>query len=266
MRTRPALSGASLPKLAVILLGCVMLACGCGEDGGGSGAGAFDPSASASRTADPEPEAGDPTPDPVDPPPDPVEATAKVINNSEVGPPGGSGESGPHVGEHFRLEVDIVFSREFGETVTDETGTYYHVGDMVSYEDKVYPSEYWGTFPLYFFGTEVGVTVTIRNLGPRQRARLRIRTEAFVLRTDGTNGGVLAPPRDIMVDVLRGQSVTIDASFTSYWSPDLDSGLDRFIVSILHPNEGGGGSDESALIMTKEGIFCPPEERLIPSD
>ncbi len=264
MRARPVLSGASLPKLAAIFLGCVMLACGCGEDGGGSGSGAFNPSVSASRTA--EPEADDPTPVAVDPPPDPVGVSAKVIYNSEVGPPSGPRDSGPHVGEHFRLEVDIVFSGEFGETVTDETGTYYHVGDMVSYEDKVYPSEYWGTFPLYFFGTEVGVTVTIRNLGPRQRARLRIRTEAYVLRTDGTNGGELTPPRDIMVDVLRGETATIDASFTSYWSPDLESGLDRFIVTILHPNESGGGSDEPAVIMTKEGIFCPPEERLTPLD
>ena len=106
----------------------------------------------------------------------------------------------------------------------------------------------------------VGITVTITNRGPRRTAKLRIRTEAYVLRTDGTNGPELTEPREIDIEVARGQTVVIDASFTVPYSPLLDSGLDRFLVKVSHPNEGGGpGNEDPALIMVGEGVFCPPE-------
>ena len=171
-------------------------------------------------------------------------------------------QSGRHLGERCPLEVEIDFSGEFGETVTDDTGTHYYYGGGEMHEDKVYPSEYWGTFPLYFFGTEVGVTVTARNNGPRRRTKLVIRTEAYVLLTDGSNGAGLAEPRDIVLEIERGETITVDFSFTAEYRPDvegLEGGLDRFVVKVLHVNQGRGKDGEAGLIMEKEAVFCPPE-------
>lgn len=257
-----------LSRLVVVLLGCVAIACGCAEDraGGGITISPLDLSAPPTKIADVEPE--DPPPPPVEPPP--PETSAKGGPVSDGPPPSGPGQSGPHVGEHSRLEVDIAFSRAFGETVTDEEGIhYYFEGTAAHEEDKVYPSEYWGTFPLYFFGTEVGVTVTLRNLGPRAKVKARVRTEAYVLLTDGSNGAMLAAPQEIDVEVTRDEAVTIDASFTAQYTPGMESGLDRFVVKVLHPNEAGEipetfSEDDPALITVAEGVFCPPDIELSP--
>ncbi|MHC4503031.1 MAG: hypothetical protein ACYTFI_06990 [Planctomycetota bacterium] len=270
-----------LPRLAVVFLGCVAIACGCAEDRGSDGISISPLDLSAPPTKivdvtpdgfptfqeeDPPPPEDTPPPPPVEPPP---ETTAKGGQAADGPPPSGPGQSGPHVGEHSRLEVDIVFSRAFGETVTDEEGIHYYFEGTAAHEDKVYPSEYWGTFPLYFFGTEVGVTVTLRNLGPRAKIKARVRTEAYVLLTDGSNGAVLAEPQEIDVVVTRDEAVTIDASFTAQYTAGVESGLDRFVVKVLHPNEAGEISDtvsedDPALITVAEGVFCPPDIVLSP--
>jgi hypothetical protein len=170
------------------------------------------------------------------------------------------GREGEHRGERNMLTVDIQFSDPYGKTVTNSEGVFYYIGDFVYHEDKVYPSEYWGEFPLYFFGTKTGVTVKVTNNGPRAKAKVRIQTEAYVLKLDGSNGVALLDPRIIDVEVQRGETKTIDASFVVEYREGVDSGLDRFVVKVLHINAGGGpGNSEPALIMVKEGIFCPPK-------
>jgi len=167
---------------------------------------------------------------------------------------------GEHVGEVNQLEVSVSFSGESGQTVTDENGTFYHFWGYVFCENKVYPTEYWGVFPLYFFNDRVGATVTVTNKGPRKRAKLRVRTECYCLRTDGSNGAQLAAPQEVDIDLAPGETQTVDASLVAEYVPDAESGLDRLIIKILHPNEGGGpGNSDPALIMLKEAIFCPPE-------
>ena len=167
---------------------------------------------------------------------------------------------GEHKGERKQLDVNIAFSGEYGQTVTDASGTYYHVWGWVFYENKVYPPEYWGVYPLYFFGTPAITTITVHNKGPRRIAKLRARTECYCLRTDGSNGAPLTDQREVDFDVLRGETQTIDATFIAEDSPEAESGLDRFIVKLLHPNSGGGpGNPDPALIMLEEGILCPPE-------
>ena len=56
--------------------------------------------------------------------------------------------------------MDVQFSGAFGSTTTNSSGIFYNFFGITLSEDKVYPSQYWGTFPLYFFGTRVGATVT----------------------------------------------------------------------------------------------------------
>jgi hypothetical protein len=257
-------------RLGLFIALAAMVACGCGDDGGGfapEGVGRDDGAVGWEVPAPGDPE---PAPPPEDisvvrvrggrpglglPNEEPLQPPAAV---ADPGPPGGVEEPGGHLGERARLEVEIAFSRESGETVADEDGILYRFDDQEIREDRVYPSRYWGTYPLYFFGAEVGVTVTVRNNGPRRKAKLRVRAEACVLLTDGTNGAALCEPSEFDVEVARGETVVIDASFTAVWSEGAESGLDRFVVKVLHPNSG---REDASLIMAREGVFCPPEYR-----
>ena len=292
MQTQEFLSKRLLMGLGVALLGSAALLCGC--TGSSS---VLSPATERDDPADPPAEPGDPATDDVldllgdiltDPPPDQprqVHLSLQLLDLSdsdadEVGvllsnglvaePPADpapptapvdDGTPGPHLGEREQLEVDIAFSQESGETVTDEEGIHYHFDGLVMSENKIYPSEYWGTYPLYFFGSEVGATVTITNNGPRRVAKLRVETEAYVLLTDGSNGAELAPPQSFDVEVGLDETVTVDASFTAEFdasAANMESGLDRFLVKVYHMN-AGGKADHAGLIMVAEGVFCPPE-------
>ncbi len=168
--------------------------------------------------------------------------------------------AGKHKGENKQFSVDIAFSGEFGETVTDSQGTTYSFWGYSIFEPKIYPEEYWGEFPLYFWNTHIGVAVTITNHGPRNRMKLKVIREAYTLRTDGTNGVALIKPYTINVTLGRGETATIDSSFAAHYVAGAESGLDRFLVKIVHVNSGkGSGDEEPGLIAVKEGIFCPPE-------
>ncbi|MFO7870660.1 MAG: hypothetical protein R6V03_04420 [Kiritimatiellia bacterium] len=145
-------------------------------------------------------------------------------------------------GDVIDVGVDIAFSGSYGETVTDENGTFYHVWGYVFYEDKVYPPEYWGVFPLYFFGTEVGVDVAIQNRSSVRKADVLVRNESYCLRTDGGNGAALMTPTDTLVEVDRDGTRTVDASFVAGYVPQAESGLDRFLVKVLGLENGAGSA------------------------
>jgi hypothetical protein len=172
-----------------------------------------------------------------------------------------AGTYGKHTGEQKQLDVSIDFQHPSGITTTNADGTYYKYYGYVIYEDKVYPEEYWGDFPLYFVGKTAYIKVRLNNSGPRAKAKIRIKTEAYTLRTDGSSGIPLMEP--IIQDIVlsRGEVRTVDSSFKIDNLPGLESGLDRFIVKVLHMSEGGKGkgNPEPSLIMQKEGVFCPPK-------
>lgn len=166
--------------------------------------------------------------------------------------------AGNHTGEQAMLDVDIQFLNSYGTTVTNAQGTFYNYYGMTFREDKVYPSQYWGTYALYFFDGPTTINVRVTNKGPRAKAKIRIKTEAYVLRTDGSSGASLMTPRTIDIELAKGETRNIDASFVLPYNPSLESGLDRFLVKVLHINEGVSGR-EPGLIMVKEGVYCPPE-------
>jgi len=169
-------------------------------------------------------------------------------------------KGGQHTGEKKMLDVTIEFYNQQGTTITNAYGVQYHHSGMVQHENKVYPSQYWGTYPLYFFGDEVGVKVTVTNSGPRATVNLQLTAESYVILLSGESGESLMQPKTAQFSVARGETKTIDFSFTTQYSPDAESGLDRFTVKLQHPNQGGGpGNAYPALIMEKEGVFCPPE-------
>src|SRR3989339_486106 len=166
--------------------------------------------------------------------------------------------AGNHNGEQDMLDVDIQFINSFGTTVTNAQGTFYNVNGYVSREDKIYPPQYWGTYALYFFDGPTGIMVKVTNKGPRAKAKIRIKTEAYILRTDGSSGTKLMEPKTIDIELAKGETKNIDASFVLPYDPSLESGLDRFLEKVLHVNEGESGK-EPGLIMVKEGVYCPPE-------
>ena len=241
--------GSAAFLVAACLVGCV---------GASAPTGLASDAVERDEAATPEPV----VPPPEDPPPaDPFDEEPPAKGGPDIDPESEAEEPGPHFGELKQLSVNIAFSGASGTTVTDESGITYSAGGWSVSEDKVYPSEYWGTYPLYFFGQEVGITVTVTNLGPRQKFNLVVRTEAYCLRTDGSNGATLLAPNDTEIEVLCGETVVVDSSFTADFVSGAESGLDRLIVKVLHPNVVDSPSgDEPALILQKEAIFCPPEE------
>ena len=112
--------------------------------------------------------------------------------------------------------------------------------------------------PLYFFGTEAQVTIAVTNNGPQAKAKVQVVSEAFILNTDGTNGTSFGNQLTQDLEIARGETAYIDASFFANVSPELDSGLDRFSIKISHANNNNGNNN-AGLIAEYEAIFCPPE-------
>lgn len=142
-------------------------------------------------------------------------------------------DSGADQGLAEAIDLTIGFYGEYGQTITDENGTTYHVDGQSFYENKVYPPEYWGVFPLYFFGTTVGVTIGVENQSDSKDARLRLEKTCHVLRTDGSNGAELSPPETIDVGIAAGGTKTVDASFGAEYVSGAESGLDRLLVKVF---------------------------------
>ncbi|MDD4871157.1 MAG: hypothetical protein PHR77_11415 [Kiritimatiellae bacterium] len=143
------------------------------------------------------------------------------------------------------LTINVSFSKQSGETVTDQYGTCYNVFGYSFFEQKIYPSAYWGVFPLYFFGDNVGVTVSVANQSHSRKAKLLLRTECYCLNTDGSNGVKLMTPREFETTINPGESKVIDASFDAEYTPAADSGLDRFLVKVYNAPAADGDGEHS---------------------
>lgn len=172
-------------------------------------------------------------------------------------------KAGQHNGELKQLQADVVFSGAYGVTTTDAGGITYNFWGLSQHEDKVYPRQYWGSFPLYFFDLPVLSEVIVSNLGPRQSFRIRVTQQEYALNLDGSNGVKLADDVVREFDVAKGETQRLDMSFTPRFVPGADSGLDRIVILVQHINQGGAGQGNpySALILAKEAILCPPDLR-----
>jgi hypothetical protein len=143
------------------------------------------------------------------------------------------------------LTINVTFSKQSGKTVTDQYGTCYNVWGYSFFEPKIYPPAYWGVFPLYFFGDNVGVTVSVSNQSSSRKAKLLLRTECYCLNTDGSNGVKLMTPREFETTVNAGESKVIDASFYAEYTPYADSGLDRFLVKAYNAPAADGDGEHT---------------------
>lgn len=159
----------------------------------------------------------------------------------------GTADKTEAVEEAVQLAVDVAFSGESGATITDENGTCYTAYGQAWYEDKVYIPQYWGVFPLYFFGDQVGVTVTVHNESVSRKAKLKLRADCFVLKADGSNGEALMTGAEYQTTLLAGETKVIDASFNPDGTPTTESGLDRFLIKAFQVEETDDGNGEHQL-------------------
>jgi hypothetical protein len=151
--------------------------------------------------------------------------------------------------EPVSLGINVAFSGQSGRTVTDQNGINYNVWGMSFYENKVYPPMYWGVFPLYFFGDDVGVSLTVTNNSASRRAKLVVMTECYCLKTDGQNGASLLAPTEYDTTLNGGESAVIDATFGVQETADAESGLDRFLVK-AYLSKAADGQGEHAVAGT----------------
>lgn len=167
--------------------------------------------------------------------------------------------AGAHVGERDKIQAQVSFLSPSGQTTTDASGITYRSGGWSYHESKVYPSRYWGTFPLYFVGQTMSFSVTLSNTAPQGNKPFKVRVEVLnnVLETTGAPGMQLAPPQEWLVQDLRpGQSQTRQFSIYLAPNPALPSGLDVTKVRILHLNEGADA--DAGLIKEEIAVWCPP--------
>ncbi|MBI4057320.1 MAG: hypothetical protein HY399_07220 [Elusimicrobia bacterium] len=167
--------------------------------------------------------------------------------------------AGQHRGESDKIQAQVSFLNPSGQTTTDATGITYVAGSWQSYEPKIYPPNYWGTYPLYFAGSIMNFSVTLTNTADQGNKNLKIRVQALnhVLNTDGTQGSPISSPQEWVVDSLRpGETRTLYNSIYVGSDPNLPSGLDTTKIRILHLNEGNNA--EAGLIKEEVAIWCPP--------
>jgi len=159
--------------------------------------------------------------------------------------------AGEQSGKGKMLEVDIEFLAPIGTAVADSTGMTYWIEGEGFHSDIVYAEEYWGEYPLYLPGGDVPIriTVTDRKSHGKAKSKLVVKTQCFRMNLDGSNGEVLIIPQTINIELARGETRTIDTILPLSAGEKL---LNRVLVEIYNKKR-------KKLIMTREGIFCPPE-------
>ncbi|MBI4054578.1 MAG: hypothetical protein HY402_00435 [Elusimicrobia bacterium] len=168
--------------------------------------------------------------------------------------------AGRHAGEADKIQAEVTFLNPSGQTTTDSSGITYRVGSWSFHENKVYPSQFWGTFPLYFMGQTMHFQLTLSNTTPLGQKPFRIKIQALhhVLNTDGSLGQQLALPSEWTIEGMLRPGETTSRSFPVFIpiDPNLPSGLDVTKVRIFHLNQGQ--NSEAGLIKEVSAVWCPP--------
>lgn len=166
--------------------------------------------------------------------------------------------AGAHKGEESKVQAVVTFNHPLGSTTTNASGTFYDFGGYQIFEPKVYPSEYFGTFPLYFVDDFMHYSIAVSNTAPKggKKFKLKITAVHRVLQTDGSLGMQVSPTQEFIVDDLRpGETRMINASAFIPMQDGLESGLDMTTIRIQHLNNG---ADDAALIKECTAVWCPP--------
>lgn len=168
--------------------------------------------------------------------------------------------AGLHAGEADRISAEVSFLNPAGQTTAGPQGVTYNVGSWSLTEAKVYPPEFYGTHPLYFFGTTMRFNVVLINRTSRGQKSLKVRVEALshVLETSGLPGQSLAAPQEWVVESLGPGEMRTLRGEVALFDPNVPSGLDITRIRVSHLNEGAEGA---ALIKEVRAVWCPPPKQ-----
>lgn len=151
-------------------------------------------------------------------------------------------------GEGLDFEVDFLFFDLRGTAITDGNGmTIIIDGVSLPGPSYVYPEALWGEYPMYFPGDTTNIATNITYNGAGDQVNVNVVTVVFAVNTDGSNGLLINGPDEIVLILYKEVEETLN---TSFQIPVQPKGLYRIIASVYH---------EGNLVMTKEGIFCPPD-------
>ncbi len=167
--------------------------------------------------------------------------------------------AGLHTGEASKIHAEVVFLDPAGQTTTDAKGITYTSGGWSSFEPKIYPAAYRGTYALYFTGTTLRFDVALANTEINGNKSFKVLVLAVnrVLETNGSPGMEISPPQEWTVESLKpGESKTLHGSVYIPYDPDIPSGLDTTKIRILHLNDGE--NPDAGLIKEYIAVWCPP--------
>ena len=163
-----------------------------------------------------------------------------------------TGDVLPCEDEAVQLSLLFGFLNPAGSTVADANGlTFTFDGNTFTDPSMVYSQGLWGTYALYFPGTQATIILRVTNEG-QQYVDLEIVYETYSINLDGSNASLLNGPTTTSAGLTGGQNIDLDASFVL---PNQPKGLYRTIVKVYD-------SDSGELIATYEAIFCPPDADL----
>ena len=162
------------------------------------------------------------------------------------------------LGQGLKMEFSVAYLDPWGHTVADAGGIHYYHDrlsldwginpPLVNHESKILPSQYWGSYPLYYTGQTMHYTIRLTNAGNRKLKRLTVVAIQEFLNTAGQIGVRIGSDavRDWFIAKLeKGESVTLEGSI-AIPSTDIESGLDQTHIQVFKSKKGEReGADES---------------------
>ena len=195
----------------------------------------------------------------------------------------------------IRMEFDVTYLNAWGRTVADEQGLHFFhdaqselwgiAPPLMTSDPTVLPSQYWGSYPLYYGGQTMYYTIKITNTGHRKFKNLTVvAVQEYLSPTGQVNTRIGADAvRDWFIPKLDGRE-----SKTLFGSIDIpnvgESGLDQTHIQVFrsarrNDDERQDGNErfeacrhhhgqESPALRYRliyeniqAGIWCPPSEQ-----
>lgn len=190
-----------------------------------------------------------------------------------------------------KLEFVVTYLNPMGHTVADAQGLHFYndvlsaqwglLSPIVILDPTVLPSQYWGSYPLYYSGAEMDYMIKITNTGHHKFKNLTVvATEEYLSPTGQVNTRIgLDAVRDWYIGKLeKHESKTLFGSINIPISAD--SGLDQTHIQVFRSRHGDDerqdegerredlshhhGQESSSKLSRliyeniQAGIWCPP--------
>jgi hypothetical protein len=175
--------------------------------------------------------------------------------------------AGAHAGEAPKITATLDFLAAQGWSTTDSSGITYYFGGTSTFEQKVYPAEYWGTFPGYYYGTTMHYHINLNSNMPQGKKPYKIKVQAISnVLNETVNGGGLGAEIGTsetweVIDLLSGQAQTLTGTVVIPNDGSLPSGLNVTRIIISHLNNANDPDEDDSvagLVDVTYNCWCPP--------